>query len=77
MRKLLLVVGIAFEDGFFPYVQREFCGVHMFADRRAELAGELSKLCFGLSREWTVTKGSNSFAQLFNSRLAGVGHCKG
>jgi len=64
------VIGIAFEDGFLLYVQRNLRRVHVLPDGSPELSGELSKLCFGFNREWTATKGSDSVAQFFNSKFA-------
>jgi len=64
------MIGIALEDGFLLYVQRKLRGLQVLTDGSPELSSELPKLCLGFNGEWSVTKGANSVAQLFDSKFA-------
>jgi hypothetical protein len=68
--KPLVLVWIAFDDGFLFYTQRRLRGLHVFPDGGSELPGEPSKFDFVFQGESTLTKDSNSIAQLFDSRFA-------
>jgi len=76
-RASLLLLWIAFDDGFLLYPQRRLRTLHVLADGHAELSSKPSKFRFGFRGEWTATKVSNSITQLFNPAFARGGHSKG